>query len=221
MLEYFCKLYIIGADHLKKNELESENTKKLTRKQQAYQTKEKLLSISLKLIQENGFDNVKISDICKEAGVSTGAFYHHLNNKAGIVIAAYSKCDDYFFDVVYPSLKERKDTDVVLDYLKAQLQYAITSGVDLCTQIYKAQLTEGTEFFLSSNRTLPSGLILLIKSLQEEGLVTTDTSESDIGNELLLISRGCLYHWCQCNGNYDLIDHSMKILKNYWKTYII
>ena len=206
---------------MKTDELKCEAPKKLTRKQQAYQTKEKLLSISLKLIREHGFDNVKISDICNEAGVSTGAFYHHLNNKAGIVIAAYSKCDDYFYDIVYPSLKERKDTDVVLDYLKAQLQYAVTSGVDLCIQIYKAQLTEGTEFFLSSNRTLPSGLILLIKSLQESGLVSTDCSDEEIGNELLLISRGCLYHWCQCRGNYDLIEHSMKILKNYWKTYII
>ena len=202
-------------------ETSSNNTTKLTRKQQAMQTKEHLLSVSLKLVREHGFDNVKISDICNEAGVSTGAFYHHLNNKAGIVIAAYSKCDDYFAATGYPGLKDRKDTDVVLDYLEMQLKYANENGPDLCTQIYKAQLTEGTEFFLSLPRSLPHGLILLIESLQKDGLVSDECSAKEIGSELLLISRGAIYHWCQCHGNYDLLSDTRTILNRFWKTYIL
>ena len=194
---------------------------KLTRKQQAMQTKERLLSVSLKLVKQYGFDHVKISDICKEAEVSTGAFYHHLNNKAGIVIAAYSKCDDYFSEIVYPKFKDRGDTDVVLDYLEMQLEYGIKYGPDLCTQIYKAQLTEGTDYFLSLTRPLPHGLILLIGSLQEKGLVSKERSAEEIGSELLLISRGAIYHWCQCQGSYDLIKYAREILGKYWKTYIL
>ena len=203
------------------NKLSNEQAQKLTRKQQARHTKEKLLSVSLKLIREHGFDNVKINDICNEAGVSTGAFYHHITNKAGIVIAAYAKCDDYFSDVVYPKLKDRKDTDVVLDYLAEQMKYGVDYGIDLCIQIYKAQLTEGTEFFLSTERPLASGLISIIKSLQESGLVNDKVSAEDIGNELLLVSRGLIYNWCQHNGSYDLVKYSRKILGNYWKTYTL
>ena len=57
-----------------------EKTKKTSRQLQAEQTKAHLLEVALRLVREQGFDNVKIGDICKEAGVSTGAFYHHLTS---------------------------------------------------------------------------------------------------------------------------------------------
>ena len=55
---------------MEEKDLVISNTNKLTRKQQAAHTKEKLLSVALKLIQEKGFDHVKITEICQEAGVS-------------------------------------------------------------------------------------------------------------------------------------------------------
>lgn len=197
------------------------DTTKLTRKQQAAQTKEKLLNISLQMIRQRGFDQVKITDICTEAGLSVGAFYHHLHNKAGIVVAGYAKCDEYFASTVFPRLKDRRDSEAVLDYLDYQHQYAMGFGVDLCTQIYRAQLTEGTEFFLSDERSLPAGLYALIQTLQEAGVVRREKKAQDIGRELLCISRGIIYYWCQCCGSFELRAYGRQLLSQYWAAYLV
>ncbi|OUN17345.1 hypothetical protein B5G38_02140 [Gemmiger sp. An87] len=147
---------------------------KTSRKQQAEQTKQKLLTVAMELIREQGFDNVKIEDICRAAGVSTGAFYHHLKSKAGIVVESYSQCDAYFNETVYPSLAKDCTENAVLQYIAFQMQYATDFGVDIILQIYKAQLTEGTDFFLSPERGLPLGLTRILAHLQQQGVIRSE-----------------------------------------------
>lgn len=196
-------------------------TEKSSRKKQAELTRNKLLSVSLKLMKEHGFDKVKISDICEEANVSTGAFYHHIKNKAGIVIEGYAQCDQYFAETVYPLLKDRYDVDAILEYVEYQMKYGEDFGVDLCIQMYKAQLTEGTEFFLSQERALPKGLISIVNSLQVKGVIQNQKDAKIIANEILVISRGILYNWCQCNGQYDVKRFAREIISNYLKSYAV
>lgn len=199
----------------------SDKSEKTSRQIQAEQTKSKLIAVSLKLMKEQGFDQVKISDICREANVSTGAFYHHIKNKAGIVIEGYAECDKYFAETVFPLLKDRCDVDAILEYVEYQVKYGEDFGVDLCTQIYKAQLTEGTEFFLSQERALPNGLISIVSNLQEKKIIRSDKEASLIANEILVISRGILYNWCQHNGQYDIKKFARQMVSNYIQCYII
>lgn len=199
----------------------SPEVKKISRKKQAELTKDKLLSVSFKLIKAQGFYQVKISDICEEANVSTGAFYHHIKSKAGIVIEGYAQCDRYFSETVYPLLKDRCDLDAVLEYVEHQMKYAEDFGVDICIQIYKAQLTEGTEFFLSQERGLTNGLISILKNLQAKKIIQNQKDAETIANEILVISRGVLYNWCQQNGQYNVRKFAREIVSNYIKAYII
>lgn len=192
---------------------------KLTRKEQAEHTKDKLLEIATKLILKYGYDQVKITDICKEAGVSTGAFYHHFKNKAGIVIELYDQCDKEFETKIYPLFKDRNDIEAVYDYLAYQMKYGIKSGIDLAIQVYRAQLTDGTEFFLSMDRALPKGLICILERLQKENKISSCKSAQEIAKELLIISRGILYNWCQNHGNCDLVKLNREIISNYMNVY--
>ena len=208
-------------EQMKDSHGQVEVVEKLTRKQQAEQTKQKLLDVSLRLIKEQGYDQVKISDICDEVGVSIGAFYHHLKNKAGIVTEAYTACDHYFEDIVYPKFKDRYDVEAICDYLDYQMQYAIDMGVDITIQMYKAQITEGTEFFLLLSRGLPKGLIQVINQLQEHNVFSNHKTAAEIGNEILVISRGILYNWCQFHGTYDLKQFNRDIVSKYIEHYII
>ena len=194
---------------------------KTTRQLQAEQTKNKLLSVALKLVKSQGFENVKISDICNEVGVSTGAFYHHLVNKDGIVVEAYAQCDRYFENEIYPQFKDRHDLEAITDYIDCQIQYAIDTGVDLTTQIYKAQLQNGTEFFLSESRGLPNGLTRSIKHLQEHKVLSDKKSAEQLSNEFLVISRGVIYNWCLTKGGYDPKKFSHEIFGTYLKAYTI
>ncbi len=194
--------------------------KQMTNRQlQALETKKKLLDVSIKMIQKYGYDTVTIQQICEEAGVSVGAFYHHFQSKAGIVVASYARCDDYFENEVHGKLSNETYIDQIVAYIGYQAQYAMTSGLDVTVQIYRAQITEGTAFFLSDERALPKGLYALIEKAQKHGELTAAVPHKQIGRELLIISRGIIYNWCQCGGTYDLTQKAEDMVRNYLAVY--
>ena len=51
------------------------------RRAQAAQTEQDILQAALALMRTRGFDHVSIRDICRQAGITTGAFYHHFASK--------------------------------------------------------------------------------------------------------------------------------------------
>ncbi len=56
------------------------------RKLQALESRKHILDTALELTKKNGFERTSIQDICREAGVSTGAFYHYFKSKDEILI---------------------------------------------------------------------------------------------------------------------------------------
>ena len=51
-------------------------------------TRERILNASLKLVRKKGFGATRIDDICLEAGVTKGAFFHHFKDKETMGVAA-------------------------------------------------------------------------------------------------------------------------------------
>lgn len=189
------------------------------RARQAIQTRTKILDIALNMIKEYGYDNIGIKQISEAAGVSTGAFYHHFQSKDGIIIAAYTECDNYFKTKVIGKLQADNFFDKILEYIDHQMIYAVEFGVELITQVYKAQINHGTNFFLSEVRTLPDGLNELIREAQLNNVIDKDIDSLDMALELLLISRGVIYNWCQMKGNYDLQLKCRNIIKRHLHCY--
>lgn len=183
------------------------------------ETRKKLLDVSIKMIQKHGYDSVTINQICDEAGVSIGAFYHHFQSKAGIIVESYSECDEYFENEVYEQLSSDTYFEKIIEYVGHQANYAMMFGLDIMIQIYKAQITEGTEFFLSDDRGLPKGLFSLIEKAQNEGELIDQVPYQQIGKELLIISRGIIYNWCQASGGYDLTVKTEGMIRNYLAVY--
>jgi TetR/AcrR family transcriptional regulator, transcriptional repressor for nem operon len=52
------------------------------------QAREKLLEAALKLIRARGYSATSVDDLCKEAGVTKGAFFHHFPSKDALAVAA-------------------------------------------------------------------------------------------------------------------------------------
>ncbi|GFI36385.1 TetR/AcrR family transcriptional regulator [Lachnospiraceae bacterium 50-23] len=178
--------------------------KKTNRQIQAEQTKKKIQAAALDLLEKKTLEELTIQEICRTAGVSVGAFYHHLGNKEGIIIEAYKECDRYFENVVIPAFKDREPVRGIIDYLLEQIEYAERYGVEKMQSVYKAQINNGNEFFLSEDRGLPMGLAILVRRAKEIGAFRESLCAEQITRELLIISRGILYCWCTSTGTLDM-----------------
>jgi len=55
--------------------------------QRSEETRTQLMNSAVKLFSSHGFNAASVDDICKDAGVSKGAFYHHFESKQALFLA--------------------------------------------------------------------------------------------------------------------------------------
>jgi AcrR family transcriptional regulator len=55
--------------------------------QRSEETRSHILEASVKLFSVNGYNKASVDDICEQAGVSKGAFYHHFKTKQDVFLA--------------------------------------------------------------------------------------------------------------------------------------
>lgn len=55
--------------------------------QRSEETRAKIIESAIKLFSARGFNAASVDDICKDAGISKGAFYHHFESKQALFLA--------------------------------------------------------------------------------------------------------------------------------------
>ena len=56
--------------------------------QQQHESKTKLLDATLKVVRTKGYSATRVEDVCAEAGLSKGSFFHHFKSKEELALAA-------------------------------------------------------------------------------------------------------------------------------------
>lgn len=99
-------------------------------------TREKLLETAVRLVWQSNYCSVGVNEICEQAGVTKGAFYHHFESKADLFYAAaqhHWACTKAEWDAIFsPSLEPLEQLESLIEYLLAGLAEnpALPSGGD-------------------------------------------------------------------------------------------
>jgi TetR/AcrR family transcriptional regulator, transcriptional repressor for nem operon len=107
--------------------------------------KTKLLGAALTLVRRDGYDSTSVDELCKAAGVTKGAFFHHFESKEALAVEATR-----FWTLVTSQAFAAADYHVFEDPLDQLIGY-----ID-----FRAQLLEG--------RTLPECTCFLGMMAQEK-----------------------------------------------------
>lgn len=87
----------------------------------AIETRERLLSTALDLIWQSNYSSVGVNEICKQAGVTKGGFYHHFESKAQLFCEAteyYWKSVKQDFDAIFsPATSSLDQLENVLAFI--------------------------------------------------------------------------------------------------------
>jgi TetR/AcrR family transcriptional repressor of nem operon len=82
-------------------------------------TQQKLLEAAVTLIREKGYTSTSVDELCAQAGVTKGAFFHHFKSKDALAVAAakhWSEITGAFFETA-PYHKHSDPLERVLGYL--------------------------------------------------------------------------------------------------------
>ena len=103
--------------------------------QKSRETKEKIFQAAKRILQKKGYEELSIKNICEEAGVSNGSFYHHFKTKDDLLsyyIEDQPKIDPDLLEL--PDNVEGVKAGIIQVYMN-YVKYCRSWALNLCRSI--------------------------------------------------------------------------------------
>jgi TetR/AcrR family transcriptional repressor of nem operon len=138
--------------------------------------KDKLLDAAVHVVRQKGYAATSVDDLCKAAGVTKGAFFHHFESKEALAVAAAQYWNDFtsaFFRSA-PYHAHKDPLDRVLGYIDFRRQIIQGSLQDytclLGTMVQEAydtspRIREACDAAISNHAAVIAGDIAAAKKL--------------------------------------------------------
>ncbi len=187
-------------------------------------TQKALYDAASTLMHDYGYDYLTVQNICKLAGVTTGAFYHHFHSKDDILCLFLNKGYEAFIEnrnVCLPEDPLARLTELCVLYAA----HNESNGVEFVSNYYstknKSLNTIGLspeDMYVSSNyRARYDSLI----AAREAGQIPADTDCVSLNEDICSLTKGIIFDWCLSNGGFDLTSRIRRMVDRFMSTYRI
>ena len=179
-------------------------TKGKVRQARAAETRKRIVAAAKKLITENGFENVSIEEIAKEAEVSTGSFYTYFKKKED-VIEELNQLSFYRLAEITNEMKDKGLDDRLKYYCRQFLAEIERVGIEICRQWIRNNITPVNMEISGKETTKYNHDYLAMKSLLEEGIrrgeLTVDTPVDEMAFYINTQLYGLMVAWCMTDAS--------------------
>ncbi len=167
------------------------------------QTKERIITETMKLINQKGYEQTTLVDICQAADVSNGAFYHYFNSKQDILLG-YLEKESQDLDNYYNALKKDSYIDVLYSVISYQVTYYIIKGQDSISNLFSTMLLSKRNFFFLEDYVGMRILRDCFENGQKNGEFRTDIDFGSMAYSIFSIIYMVVSSWCMDEGSFDL-----------------
>lgn len=175
----------------------------MSRKKQAEESRKRIYEAAISLIAEKGFNETNITEICRKAHCSIGAFYHHFPTKDSILEETFRLADNQFSGWKKLDSENLSGKELIISYMKAYASLvSLESGLEFSKNFYNVR----NKLFVRKGRSMQSRLTEIIRSALDSGEIKLDMSAEEACEWLFMGARGVVFHWCLNEGNFNLID---------------
>lgn len=189
---------------------------KLSKQQlKSKETKERIFQAAKRILQKNGYENLSIKNICEEAGVSNGSFYHHFKTKDDLLSYYIEDQPSLNPDLLElpKNVQEAKDTiiHVYLNYVK----YCKELGVEFMAGYYNPH-NQALNPTIRTERPYP--IVTVQRYLErafEAGAITLNLTIPEITTDIRMIVIGNVFEWSMRNGEVDFEGNMKRTLSHY------
>lgn len=160
------------------------------------------------LINERGFENVTVDDICKACGLSKGAFYHHFNSKLNII----SGIETMLNALINDAMEECEDVKIrtrILVFANSLLSIVDKTGLGFTRQRTK-YVAGGDYINEKESHAFSNYSRLKLREMLEVALKKGELIEKTPVTITTLLS-GLIADWCIFNGAYFLTDKGWEL----------
>lgn len=179
------------------------------------ETKRKIFHAAKNILQREGYEQLSIKNICEEAGVSNGSFYHHFKTKDDLLSYYIEEQPSINPDLLdLPSSADEAKIAIIHVYLH-YAEYCRDLGVEFISNYY----TPKNQALNPEIRTARPYPILTVENyLQkaiDKGIVTPTLPLEDILTDIRMLVIGNVFEWCLHDGKNDFEGNIRRSLGRY------
>lgn len=191
-------------------------SKDLSKQQlKSMETKARIFNAAKRILKKSGYEQLSIKNICEEAGVSNGSFYHHFKTKDDLLSYYIEEQPSINPDLLdLPSSKEEARETIVYVYLN-YVRYCRELGVEFMANYYTPK-NQSLNPLIRTERPYP--IITVHNYLQkciDAGIITLSDSLEHITTDIRMIVIGNVFEWCLKNGKADFEQNMRRSLECY------
>lgn len=179
------------------------------------ETKEKIFHAAKSILQKSGYESLSIKNICEEAGVSNGSFYHHFKTKDDLLsyyIENQPTVDPELLDV--PKDKDAAKEAIVGVYLN-YVAYCKELGVDFVAGYYTPR-NQALNPTIRTERPYP---IVTVQHYLEKAVaadaITLNLSIPEVVTDIRMLVIGNAFEWALRNGEVDFEENMRRSISHY------
>jgi len=179
------------------------------------ETKKKIFLAAKQILQKKGYEALSIKNICEEAGVSNGSFYHHFKTKDDL-LSYYIEEQPSINPELLGLLSTTEDIkNAVIHVYLNYVSYCKELGVEFMANYY----TPKNQSLNPLKRTARSYPIITVqdylKKSIDSGILAPDFPLEQVTTDIRMIVIGNVFEWCLKNGNADFEGNMKRSLENY------
>ena len=182
--------------------------KDLTNRQmQALNTKSKIYESACRLFSKHDYKDVTIQDICNEARVAVGVFYHYFSSKSAIL----DECYEVFYEQMVKKIEQYNDVapiDRIRSIIRGGGQIRLNRGRTFFSLLLKYELSQANYYNKYPRNSY--GLIYdAVSNAIKHNILFGDAKV--IADDIQKAARGATYEWCVRND--DSYDYEEELIR--------
>ena len=188
----------------------------LSRQQQkSRETREKIFQAAKRILQKEGYEELSIKNICEEAGVSNGSFYHHFKTKDDLLsyyIEEQPQIDPGLLELPGSVAGVKKGIiQVYMNYVR----YCRQLGVEFMAEYYDTK-NQALNTSIRTERPYPIVTVqTYVEKAVEAGVVRLNVQVDEFTTDIRMIVIGNVFEWCIKHGEADFEGNMSRSLGKY------
>lgn len=192
------------------------NTMELSKQQlKSKRTKERIFRAAKEILQQSGYENLSIKNICEEAGVSNGSFYHHFKTKDDLLSYYIEERPSVDPDLLSLPKDKAEAKATILSVYADYAQYCKELGVEFVAGYYTPH-NQALHPVSRSERPYP--IVTVQKYLEKAvngGAIKLTCSVDEAATDIRMIVIGNAFDWALQSGESDIEANMNRSLSNY------
>lgn len=169
------------------------NEKKPNKRQRQYaETLDAIRAAVDKLVNDVGFEDMRIQDICREVGISPGAFYHYFPSKNDVFVDRFRRRNAYYRKLHDETLVDMEPIQALKKFMSELITFTHTRVLGVVRPYSKALIDEYPRWQEDDGDAVLEVCALLVRRGQEEGVLSRRFSAEEVAMALNDYYRGLM-----------------------------